>query len=170
MGGPFAVWTAAAAPERVKAVASFHGGGLVGEEATSPVKMIAQTQASYLFAIAATTTAPRPATRTRLKAAADAAGRPVEIKVYRADHGWTVADLPAYNYDEDDASWERLLELYSIRAVSETPGGRPPAAARARLRAASACRAPSSRLSWFSPGLVTPGSSRRRRRARGERV
>jgi carboxymethylenebutenolidase len=37
MGGPFAVWTAAAAPERVKAVASFHGGGLVGEEETAPV-------------------------------------------------------------------------------------------------------------------------------------
>ena len=57
MGGPFAVWTAAAAPERVKAAASFHGGGLVGEEETSPVKVLGQTQASYLFAIARTTTA-----------------------------------------------------------------------------------------------------------------
>ncbi|HEU4649857.1 MAG TPA: dienelactone hydrolase family protein [Croceibacterium sp.] len=113
MGGPFAVWTAAAAPERVKAVASFHGAGLVGEDATSPVKMIAQTQASYFFAIARNDDRTAPGDKDALKAAADAAGRPAEIKVYKGDHGWTVADSPAYNYDEDDASWERLLALYS---------------------------------------------------------
>jgi carboxymethylenebutenolidase len=113
MGGPFAVWTAAAAPERVKAAASFHGGGLVGEEDTAPVKVLGQTQASYLFAIARNDDRTAPGDKDALKAAAEAAGRPAEIKVYRADHGWTVADSPAYNYDEDDASWERLLELYS---------------------------------------------------------
>jgi carboxymethylenebutenolidase len=112
MGGPFAVWTAAAAPERVKAVATFHGGGLVGEEATSPVKLLGQTQASYLFAIAKNDDARAPGDKDTLKAAAAAAGRPAEITVYKGDHGWTVADSPAYNYDEDDASWERLLALY----------------------------------------------------------
>jgi carboxymethylenebutenolidase len=113
MGGPFAVWTAAAAPERVKAVATFHGAALVGPEDTSPVKVIAQTQANYLFAIARNDDRSAPGDKDALKAAADAAGRPAEIKVYRADHGWAVADSPAYNYDEDDASWERLLALYS---------------------------------------------------------
>ena len=113
MGGPFAVWTAAAAPERVKAAATFHGGGLVGEEDTSPVRLLGQTQASYLFAIARNDDQRAPGDNDALKAAAAAAGRPAEIKVYRADHGWTVADSPVYNYDEDDASWERLLELYS---------------------------------------------------------
>ena len=112
MGGPFAVWTAAAAPERVKAAASFHGGGLVGEEDTSPVKMLGQTQASFLFAIARNDDRTAPGDKDALKAAADAAGRPAEIKVYRADHGWTVADSPVYNYDEDDASWSELLDLY----------------------------------------------------------
>jgi len=112
MGGPFAVWTAAAAPERVKAAASFHGGGLVGEEDTSPVKMIGQTQASFLFAIARDDDRRAPGDKDALKAAADAAGRPAEIKVYRADHGWTVADSPVYNYDEEDAAWSQLLDLY----------------------------------------------------------
>ena len=112
MGGPFAVWTAAAAPERVKAAATFHGGGLVGEEDTAPVKMLGQTQTSFLFAIARDDDRRAPGDKTALKAAADAAGRPATIKVYRADHGWTVADSPVYNYDEDDASWEQLLELY----------------------------------------------------------
>lgn len=112
MGGPFAVWTAAAVPERVKAVASFHGGGLVGDAETAPVKLIAQSQASYFFAIAKNDDASAPGDKDALKAAAETAGRPAEIKVYRGDHGWTVADSPAYNYDEDDASWERLLDLY----------------------------------------------------------
>lgn len=112
MGGPFAVWSAAAVPERIKAVASFHGAGLVGEEETSPVKVIAQTQASFLFAIARNDDRTAPGDKTALQAAAAAAGRPAQVKVYRADHGWTVADSPAYNYDEDDASWEQLLDLY----------------------------------------------------------
>jgi carboxymethylenebutenolidase len=112
MGGPFAVWTAAAAPERVKAVATFHGGGLVGEEDTSPVKMLGQTQARFLFAIARNDDRNAPGDKNTLKAAAEAAGRPAVVKVYPADHGWTVADSPAYNYDEDDSSWTALLELY----------------------------------------------------------
>jgi len=112
MGGPFAVWTAAAAPDRVKAAASFHGGGLVGEEDTSPVKLLGQTQANYLFAIARNDDRTAPGDKAALQAAAAAAGRPAEVKVYRGDHGWTVADSPVYDYEEDDASWERLLALY----------------------------------------------------------
>ena len=112
MGGPFAVWTAAAAPERVKAAASFHGGGLVGDADTAPVKLLGQTQASYLFAIARNDDRTAPGDKDALKAAADAAGRPAVVKVYAADHGWTVADSPAYDYDEEDSSWTALLELY----------------------------------------------------------
>jgi carboxymethylenebutenolidase len=112
MGGPFAVWTAAAVPERVRAVATFHGAGLVGEEETSPVKVLGQTQASYLFAIARSDDRTSPGDKDALRAAAAAAGRPAEIKVFPADHGWTVSDSPVYNYDQDDASWELLLDLY----------------------------------------------------------
>ena len=53
MGGPFTVRTAAAVPARVKAAASFHGGGLVARRRpTAPIKLLPQTQASYLIAIA----------------------------------------------------------------------------------------------------------------------
>ena len=65
-------------------------------------------------------TVPRAKTQATSRVLADepafgreAAGRPADIRVYRADHGWTVADSPVYNYDQDDASWARLLELYS---------------------------------------------------------
>ena len=52
MGGPFAVWTAAAVPSRVRAAASFHGGGLVREGANSPHRMVDESRAGYLVAIA----------------------------------------------------------------------------------------------------------------------
>ncbi|HYD24414.1 MAG TPA: dienelactone hydrolase family protein [Croceibacterium sp.] len=113
MGGPFTVWTAAAAPERVKAAASFHGGGLVGEEETAPVKLLGQTQASYLFAIARNDDRTSPGDKDALKAAATAAGRPAEVEVYRGDHGWTVDDSPVFEVDAADRAWERLLNLYS---------------------------------------------------------
>jgi carboxymethylenebutenolidase len=112
MGGPFTVWTAAAAPERVKAAASFHGAALVGDDATSPVKMLGQTQASFLFAIARNEDSTAPGDKDALKAAAEAAGRPAEIEVYPADHGWTVDDSPVFDTDAADKAWDRLLNLY----------------------------------------------------------
>ena len=43
MGGPFTVRSAYAVPDRVKAAASFHGGGLVTDKADSPHKLLAAT-------------------------------------------------------------------------------------------------------------------------------
>ena len=111
------VRTAFAVPGRVKAAASFHGGGLVTnqqnpDDPNVPIKLLPQTQASYLFAIAQNDDARAPAEKDQLKAAAEAAGRPAEIEVYKGDHGWTVPDSPVYNQAEADRAWERLLALY----------------------------------------------------------
>src|SRR5207253_5419235 len=53
MGGPMAFRTSAAAPDRVGAVASFHGGGLVTDQPSSPLAQAAKTKAQFLVAIAA---------------------------------------------------------------------------------------------------------------------
>ena len=53
MGGPIAFRTAAAVPDRVGAVASFHGGGLVNDTPNSPHLLAAKTKAQFLVAIAA---------------------------------------------------------------------------------------------------------------------
>jgi carboxymethylenebutenolidase len=112
MSGSWTIRTAAAVPDRVKAGASFHGGGMVGDAPDSPDKLLAQTQASYLIAIAKNDDARAPTDKDKLKAAAAAAGRPAEIEVYQGDHGWTVPDSPVYNQAEADRAWERLLNLY----------------------------------------------------------
>ncbi len=113
MGGPFAVRTAVAAPGRVTAVASFHGGGLVTEEATSPHRLIEMTQANYLFAIARNDDAKAPKDKDALRAAAKAARRHAEIEVYAADHGWCVPDAPVYDQAQADRAFARLLALYA---------------------------------------------------------
>src|SRR6266550_1113455 len=53
MGGPIAFRTAAAVPDRVGAIASFHGGGLVTTNPNSPHLQAAKTKAQFLIAIAA---------------------------------------------------------------------------------------------------------------------
>lgn len=113
MGGPFTVRTAAAVPERVGAAASFHGGGLVSDEPDSPHKLLAKTQASYLFAIARNDDQRRPDDKDALRKAADEAGRPAEIEVYPADHGWCVPDSPAWDPTAADKAWQRMLALYA---------------------------------------------------------
>src|SRR5690606_18077666 len=113
MGGPYTVWTAAAVPDRVKAAASFHGGGLVGDAPTAPINLLGQTQASFLIAIARNDDAQAPTEKDLLAQAANAAARPAEIEVYDGDHGWTVPDSPVYAEAEAERAWARLLETYS---------------------------------------------------------
>src|SRR5580765_6113701 len=52
MGGPFTFRTAAAVPDRVGAVASFHGGGLVTTAPNSPHLQASKTKAQLLICIA----------------------------------------------------------------------------------------------------------------------
>ena len=112
MGGPYTVRTAFAVPDRVRAAASFHGGGLVTDKPDSPHRLFAQTRASYLIAIARNDDARSPADKDALREAAKAAGRPAEVEVYNADHGWCTLDAPIYDKAEAERAWGRLLALY----------------------------------------------------------
>lgn len=112
MGGPYTVRTAYAVPARVRAAASFHGGGLVTDAADSSHKLMASTKAGYLFAIARNDDAKAPGDKDALKAAAVAAGRPAEVEVYNADHGWCTLDAPVYDKAEADRAWGRMLALF----------------------------------------------------------
>lgn len=111
MTGSFAV-VAPSADDHIQAGASFHGGGLVREDGPSPHTML-RADAHYLIAIAQDDDAQAPGAKTALRNAATAVGCEAEIEVYPADHGWCVPDSPAYDREQAERAWARLLRLYS---------------------------------------------------------
>src|SRR3974390_2893060 len=113
MGGPIAFRTAAAVPDRVGAVASFHGGGLVTDAPNSPHLQAAKTKAQFLIAIAANDDARAPNDKTTLKETFAKATLPAEIEVYTGSaHGWCPPDSQVYNEPLAEKAWGRLLALY----------------------------------------------------------
>lgn len=113
MGGPLVMRTAAAVPGRVRAGASFHGGGLVTDTPESPHLLIPKTKAAFLIAVAENDDARAPADKDKLRAAFEAAKVPAEIEVYKgAMHGWCPPDSEAYNQAQADRAWERMLALF----------------------------------------------------------
>ena len=113
MGGPMAFRAAAAVPDRVGAVATFHGGGLVTDKPNSPHLEAAQTKAQFLVAIAANDDTRSPNDKTTLKETFEKAKLPAEIEVYEgAAHGWCPPDSSVYNEAQAEKAWTRLLDLY----------------------------------------------------------
>ena len=113
MGGPIAFRTAAAVPDRVGAIASFHGGGLVTTNPNSPHLQAAKTKAQLLIAIAANDDQRSPTDKTVLKETFEKANLPAEIEVYAgAAHGWCPPDSGVYNEPQAEKAWSRLLALY----------------------------------------------------------
>jgi carboxymethylenebutenolidase len=112
MGGPMAFRTAAAVPDRVGAVASFHGGGLVTDMPNSPHLQVAKTKAQLLVAIASNDDKQRPNEKTVLKETFAKTNQPAEIEVYSGAHGWCPPDSGVYNEADAEKAWSRLLALY----------------------------------------------------------
>ena len=113
MGGPFTMRTAAAVPDRIGAAASFHGGGLVTDQADSPHLLVPQMKAHYLFAIAENDDENQPEAKDVLRDAFAQAGLPAEIEVYEgALHGWCPPDSTVYHEAQAERAWSRLLVLF----------------------------------------------------------
>lgn len=113
MGGPFTIWSAAAVPARIKAAASFHGGGLVRPgNPMSPHALLEKVNASLLIAVAQDDDAKAPQDKVTFADAAKAAGVPANVTVYAGDHGWMVPDSPAYNAEAAAKGEADLLTLY----------------------------------------------------------
>ena len=113
MGGPIAFRTAAAVPDRVGAVASFHGGGLVTDQPNSPHLQASKTSAQFLIAIATNDDQRSPNEKNVLKETFTKANLPAEIEVYSgAAHGWCPPDSGVYNEPLAEKAWTRLLALY----------------------------------------------------------
>ena len=116
MTGSWTLRAAAAVPNRIKAPCSFHGGGLVTDEPDSPHKLADKIKGGVLIAIAENDHERQPEAKDELIAAFKAAGVPAEIEVYDdAMHGWVPTDSRAYNPEQSERAWGRMLALFETQ-------------------------------------------------------
>ena len=120
MGGRLSVITASVAADRIGAVASFHGGGLITDKPDSPHLLLPGTRARYYLGVAADDHAAEPHAAGALREAFAAAGLTAEVEVYAsALHGWCVPDMPprseqaVYHQADAEHAWAKLLALYA---------------------------------------------------------
>lgn len=118
MGGGLAFRTAALMPERIGAVASFHGGGLVTDKPESPHLLAPKMNAALYVGVAKNDDEKQPEAKDVLKAAFAEAGLTAEVELIPALHGWCMRDMPMQNGEpiwdevEADKSFSKLVALY----------------------------------------------------------
>ena len=113
MGGPFTFRMAAQFPDRVGAIATFHGAALATDKPDSPHLLIPKMKASALIAIAASDDMQDPKAKDTLNAAFAAAGLPHEVEVYTGTkHGWCPPDTAVYDHDAAEKAWGRLVAIF----------------------------------------------------------
>lgn len=125
MGGPMTLQAAAANPLRIGAGASFHGGGLVTDNADSPHLLVPDIKAQFYFAIAMNDDQRQPDAKNVLGDAFKKANLQAKIQVYDGClHGWCVKDMPEppgkppiYNQAQAERAWGELLALYKRAPV-----------------------------------------------------
>ena len=115
MGGGLSFQSAAAVPNRIRAIGSFHGGnGLVTKDPNSPHLLIAKTNpaSTWLVLQAQNDDKQQPQVKDDLKAAFAAAKRRATVEVYPANHGWCVPGGQVYDAVQAERAWSALLQLY----------------------------------------------------------
>lgn len=114
MGGRMAFLTAALHPERVRAAAAFHPGGLVTEAPESPHLLAAQVKAALYLGVADEDAGFTPEHQATLASALGAAHVDYCLELYRGKrHGFAVPDsAAAYDVDAAERHWRRLAALF----------------------------------------------------------
>jgi carboxymethylenebutenolidase len=112
--GAMALRVAAACPERIAAVASFHGGHLYTDASSSPHRLLPRVRARLYFGHGVEDRSmPKEAIEGFDRALEAWGGRYVSEVYEGAHHGWTVPDNRAYDHDQAERAFERLDELFS---------------------------------------------------------
>ncbi|MDT7741055.1 MAG: carboxymethylenebutenolidase [Actinomycetota bacterium] len=108
-GGGMAFRAAGHHPERVAAVATFHGGNLAAaDDPDSPHLLVARMQAAVYVAAASDDASFDADQHDRLREAFDAAGVRGSIETYPAAHGFAVPDNPTHDAAADQRHREAM--------------------------------------------------------------
>ena len=114
MGGLIAIHAASARPDKVKAAASFHGGGLYRpDDPASPHLRLPKIKARLYFGHATDDNSMNSQAIAGLDEALKEWGGRYESEIYEgAKHGWTVPDNPAYNQPQTERAYAKLKSLF----------------------------------------------------------
>ncbi|PRY39612.1 dienelactone hydrolase family protein [Umezawaea tangerina] len=112
MGGNNAFKAITAFPDRIAALAGFHGGGLATGEPDSPHLGVGRITGEVYFAHADQDHGMPREQIDRLEEALAAAGVRFRSEVYRgAPHGFTMTDTVSYHAEAEQRHWRNLLGL-----------------------------------------------------------
>jgi carboxymethylenebutenolidase len=112
MGANNALKAITAYPERIVALAGFHGARLATEEPDSPHLQVGRITGEVYFAHADQDHSMPQEQIDRLEAALDAADVRFRSEIYAgAQHGFTMSDTAAYSAEAEQRHWEKLFEL-----------------------------------------------------------
>jgi carboxymethylenebutenolidase len=111
--GAMAMRMAAARPEKIAAMASFHGGGLYTDEPTSPHRVLPRITARLYFGHAVEDRSMPKEAIEKFERALAAWGGKYESETYEgAMHSWTMPDSPVYNKPQAERAFAKLTELF----------------------------------------------------------
>ena len=112
MGARVGWWIAAAHPDRVAALAGFHAGGMATEAADSPHLSAASVKAEMYFGFADQDPSMSAEQIAAFEHALGQAGARYRSEVYEgAQHGYTMADGPAYDENARERHFGELRAL-----------------------------------------------------------
>ena len=115
--GKMAMFAAAARPDKVAAVASFHGGGLYTDAPTSPHLVLPRIKARLYFAHADQDPSMSEDAIAKFEQALAAwggknGGGKYESETYKgAFHSWTSSDSPVYNPSAAERAFNKLIQF-----------------------------------------------------------
>lgn len=112
MGGLMALTAAGTFPDRIAAVASYHGGRLATDAPDSPHRLAPKIKARVYVAGAIEDASFPDEMKQRLETALSAAKVDHLVETYPAKHGWVLADTPAFDAGACERHWQSLLALF----------------------------------------------------------
>ena len=116
MGARVGLRIAAAHPDRVAALAGFHGGGLATDDPDSPHRSVGALRGEVYFGHADQDRSNSAEQIATLDAALEEAGVTHRSEVYAgAAHGYTMSDTPAYDEQAAERHFSALFDLLERR-------------------------------------------------------
>ena len=110
--GKMAMFAAAARPDKVAAVASFHGGGLYTDSPTSPHLALPRIKARLYFAHADQDRSMNEESIAKFEQALVRWGGKYGSETYKgAFHSWTSFDSPVYNPSAAERAFNKLIQF-----------------------------------------------------------